>query len=72
MARRGLKCTAKWYEFIFSFLGILSPIESTYRFYSDAILFHPFSPLGLLWMERQVRIKREEVLDVVGDEGFQI
>lgn len=30
-----------------------------------------FLPLGLLWVERQVRIKQEEVLDVDKDDGFQ-
>lgn len=31
-----------------------------------------FLPVGLLWVERQVRIKQEEVLDVDKNYGFQI
>lgn len=31
-----------------------------------------FLPLGLLWVERQVRIKEEEVLDVDKNDGFQL
>lgn len=31
-----------------------------------------FLPLGLLWVERQVRIKQEEVLDVDKNDGFQV